>query len=1273
MDKVNEFITGDQKVFLLLGESGAGKSTFNRQLERDMWQKYQEGGLIPLYINLPAIDKPEKDMITKQLRKALFTEPQIKELKDHRQFILICDGYDESHQTHNLYTDNRLNEPGEWQAKMLISCRTEYLGGDYLSRFQPGDRNMTLESTLLLEAVIAPFSAKQIDEYIDRYVAINQPQCEAKKYKQALEQVPSLNDLVTNPFLMYLSLEVLSGMMDAGQGPSTTRITKVALYDHFVKHWLERGKKRLGEKTMSKQTRAMFARLSDEGFTKNGVNFLKKLSVAIYKEQDGHPMIEYSRYKDEGSWKQEFFAGEDSQLLREACPLKRRGNRHWFIHRSILEYGLTLAVFDPQELKEKSPSQPPSNRRGSTSSAMSFEVRGCASERGASENGQGSNPDINSPLVRRSFVNEPSLLQFLEERSQQEPVFRQQLLDYIEYSKQDKKWRTAAANAITILIRAGVEFRFADLLGIQIPGADLTNGVFDSSDLQGADLRKVNLRNAWLQGANLSKSRMAGVQFGELPSLQLDRTVSSCTYSPNGGSFAVGLSDGTISMYATSNWKKSWTSNDHNHDVVGVAFSPTGDQIVSGSLDATVRLWDPVTGQCSLTFLNPTGPVSCVAYSTKGDSVASGDFEKTVRIWNVKNGGCIRELFDHTDTISKVVYSPDKVSIASCSYDGTVRLWSVTTGVCHRTLRGHDRDVASIAFSPQGYLLASAGGDMVRIWNVDTGECRHMLTGHSADVECITFSPDGDRLASGSWDKTLRLWNVQTGKLVRTLSCSDKVRSLAYSPRGDQVASGSHDNTVQLWDVSTGERSRTLTGDAQTVMKIRDSTEGDHIASASQDGTARLRDMGAGTSRAVSNSHSNSVSRILYLSKRHQIASFGEDKTIRIWDIKTGACLQTLPGQADLTSSFIYFPQGDRIVSWVQATLRLWDVKSMACCQTFEGHTGDVRNVDFSLQKGQVASASEDGTVQLWDTATGARKVLAGHDGYVNVVTYSPQGDEIASGGWDHTVRLWNVKTEKCQYTLTGHKGDITCIVYSPNGKTVASGCKDGEVRLWSAETGVCGRSIRHAASVSRMVFSPQGNQLASGSDDCIVKLLEVETGKCSQTVIGHGTIVKTIQFLQEGDLILSQSDKGEARLWNVETGDDLWTHDTSMPVNDQPTTSDVAWIGIDSFVTGGRDGSVRMWDVKEDGQSRVRMRWRSTTGQLTAEDACIQDVDGLSHANRRLLKQRGAVGEPNNRLREAGRKLAIMGNVASKFMAAARKERSASSSSALSAAPSEQ
>jgi hypothetical protein len=521
MENVDQFLSSDKMVYLLRGDSGSGKSTFNKQLEYQLWQRYTTTtGAIPLYINLSDIDKPEHDMIAKHLRILEFTERQIRELKQHRTFILIYDGYDDSQQTHNLYTSNRLNQPGGWNVKMVISCRSGCLGVSYRSRFQPEDHAQRSEVSLLQEAVIIPFSLVQIQEYINQYVSLHQPAWSASEYMKALEHSASLKDLVTNPLLLSLSLAVLPRMVDPDQDLTGTRITRAAFYDQLIEYWVEKGKKRLRQKDFGAQARTRYETLADEGFRQGAVSYLKRLSVAIYKEQNGQPIVSYSHYKDKDTWKSEFFGpDEEKQVLRELCPLVQHGHHYRFIHRSVLEYGVALAVFDPSDWEEEISSI---SRRGSASSFLILEDNEDVGPSGNS----GLDPD--SPLAWRTFVNEPSVLQFLEERVRQEPRFKQHLHDYVEQSKVDNKWRIAGANAMTILVRAGVQFNHTGLRGIQIPGAELSYGVFDSAQFQGADLRHVDFGGALFQGLDLSSARLTDAQFGEVPHLTQASEASVC-------------------------------------------------------------------------------------------------------------------------------------------------------------------------------------------------------------------------------------------------------------------------------------------------------------------------------------------------------------------------------------------------------------------------------------------------------------------------------------------------------------------------------------------------------------------------------------------------------------------------------------------------------------------------------------------------------------------------------------------------------------------------
>ena len=815
MDNVREFLRSDQKVLLLLGDSGAGKSTFSRELEFDLWQSYESKiGRIPLHINLPTIKEPEDNMIAKKLRRDEFTEQQIQEMKHHRKLILICDGYDECQQTHNLYMSNRLNQPGEWDAQMVICCRSEHLGSDYRDRFQPGNRNQRVDSPLFQEAVFTPFSIDQIQDYVEQYVSIHKPQWRVKDYLDALDLIPSLKGLVKNPFLMTLSLDVLPSMEPEDNLPNS-RVTRVGLYDRFVEQWLERGKKRHSEKDLAPQAKTAFEKLSTAGFTLNGIEYMKKLAVAIYKEQDGHPVVEYSQFYDGGSWKDGFFLGEDKQLLREACPLSRNGDQHRFIHRSVLEYGLARAVFDPKDRKNRAASRPALGRL-SVSSTMSVDVHGSDEEIITNSEQE---PDPNSPLVWRSFVKDHSLLQFLEERLQQVPMFEEQLLAYIEYSKREKKWCIAAANAITILVRAGVQFIGVDLRGIRIPGADLSYGVFDSVQLQEADMRKVNLRGVWLRQTDLDRTDMTGAQFGELPYLTVDESVYSCIFSPDGGSLAVGVRSGDIDVYSTSNWVVIQTMMGHCDAVRGLIYTVDRKRIVSGSLDKTVRIWDAESGVCQHVLRDHAGAVQDIAYSHEKNQVASASADRTIRLWDLATTCCCQILSGHEKAVLSIAYSPKGDQIVSGSSDFSVRLWNVATGECSRIFGSHNDKVWSIAFSPHGDQVASASWDMtIRLWDIGSGNCRHILEGHTGNVYGAVYSPKGDQIFSVSLDGTLRVWDVQSGTCRYTLTGhGDTVFCVAYSPKGDMVATGSRDETVRLWDVSVGGSRHISSGHSQEV------------------------------------------------------------------------------------------------------------------------------------------------------------------------------------------------------------------------------------------------------------------------------------------------------------------------------------------------------------------------------------------------------------------------------------------------------------------------
>ncbi|KAF9906223.1 hypothetical protein EC991_000850 [Linnemannia zychae] len=468
MNKVEEFLANNQQVMLILGDSGAGKSTFNMHLETVLLRSYTPGGPIPLFINLPAIDRPDLDLIAKQLRIYSISEAHIQQMKQHRQFIVICDGYDESQLTVNLHTSNMFNRPGQWNIKLLISCRSQYLAQDYHDRFVPqkGSHYNRPPLDLFQEASIVPFSEVQIQDYVEQYVPLEPRTWTTQDYMDKLTTIPSLMDLVKNPFLLSLALEALPKVTEGDLDLATIRITRIQLYDTFVDHWLDVNKRRLQGNVLSKEDRATLDDLLDAGFILMGVKYSARLASAIFEKHEGNPVVQYVQIKDKKSWKAKFFGpNPEVRLLRESSPLTRSGTVFRFLHRSMLEYFISIAVFDPRCVVVANDS---SSQRGSP-----YEVEDYSEVT--------LSLDPHSPLFKQDLIAEPSVIQFLCERVMQHPNFEKQLLAVIEQSKTNPTVSRAAANAISILVRARVRFNGADLRGIRIPGADISGGEFDWS------------------------------------------------------------------------------------------------------------------------------------------------------------------------------------------------------------------------------------------------------------------------------------------------------------------------------------------------------------------------------------------------------------------------------------------------------------------------------------------------------------------------------------------------------------------------------------------------------------------------------------------------------------------------------------------------------------------------------------------------------------------------------------------------------------------------
>lgn len=300
----------------------------------------------------------------------------------------------------------------------------------------------------------------------------------------------------------------------------------------------------------------------------------------------------------------------------------------------------------------------------------------------------------------------------------------------------------------------------------------------------------------------------------------------------------------------------------------------------------------------------------------------------------------------------------------------------------------------------------------------------HSLPGHLRfSVTSVAISPDGQTLVSGSNDNTIKIWNLHTGKLLRTLKYSAHINTVAISPDGQTLASGSDDKTIEIWNLHTGKLLRTLNG------------------------------------------HSDLVASVAFSPNKQILASGSSDRTIKLWNYSTGKLLRTLAHPIGV-SSVTFSPDGQTFASGsYENTIKLWNLHTGKLLRTITGHLEPVNSVAFSPDGQTLASSSEDKTIKLWSFRTGELlRTLSGESGWFNydfdpnitpvyAVVFSPDRQTLASSSVKNDIKIWNFRTGELLRDLTMHSEVVHSIAFSPDGQTFASGSQDGTIKIWSVSS----------------------------------------------------------------------------------------------------------------------------------------------------------------------------------------------------------------------------